>query len=130
MKRILALVFAAVLILSLTGCAETMTLGIGKASRLDIISGVTGRTVELRDPGSIKRISDSLNSLKFRETGRLDTDGWSYALIWFGADGRCMDRLTALGDGRTIIHAGHVYTVRGPGGRIDLELIGSFLKAH
>lgn len=72
MRKITALVFALAVILSFAGCSsDTMTLNIGKASRLELISGVTGRTVELNDAGSIKRISDNINSSNLRAPASL-----------------------------------------------------------
>ncbi len=130
MRKITALVFALAVILSFAGCSsDTMTLNIGKASRLELISGVTGRTVELNDAGSIKRISDNINSLEFTRSGKLNSDSWSCALKWFAADGSCMEKLTVI-DSRTIVHAGSVYTALSSGGRIDLNFLKGFLEAR
>lgn len=130
MKKITALVLALALILSIAGCSsDIMTLNVGRASRLELISGVTGRTVELNDAGSIGRISGNINSLEFARSGRLDSGSWSYALKWFAADGSCTEKLTVI-DSRTIVHSGSAYTVLSPNGGIDLDLLQGFLEAH
>lgn len=130
MRKTTALVLALALILSIAGCSsDTMRLNVGKASRLELISGVTGRTVELDDAGSIGRISNNINSLEFVRSGKLDSGSWSYALKWFAADGCCTEKLTVI-DSRTIVHSGSAYTVLSPSGGIDLDLLQGFLEAH
>lgn len=130
MRKTTALVLALALILSIAGCSsDTMRLNVGKASRLELISGVTGRTVELNDAGSIRRISDNINSLEFARSGKLDSGSWSYALKWFADDGSCTEKLTVI-DSRTIVHSGSAYTVLSPSGGIDLDLLKGFLEAH
>lgn len=130
MKKIAVLIFTLAFILLFTGCAaDTVTLDIGKASRLEIVSAAAGETAELCSAYDISRISDNINSLEFTEVGEPDSDDWAFALIWIAADGSISEKLTVLADGRTVIYEDSAYTVRSVGGSIDLNFIESAFSA-
>ena len=131
MKKLSALTLALVFILSLAGCAaQTKTFDIGKASKLEITSGTNGESGDVTDAACIKQITDNFNALKFKDEGKNDGDGWSYAISWIAEGGSCIEKITVLGDG-SITYGGHYYTVEGSGDKIDLKYIESvFSEAH
>ena len=126
MKRFMALLLAVICMLGLICCAPTrLTFEITDAQSLTITSGTTGEIAEVTDAADIRYITDNINALTFSKNGRLDSDGWSYALRWFDGEGVMIESVTLLGDGYTIIFDDHYYKGMEIDDQIDLAFLES-----
>ena len=134
MRRWLTWVVVLGLVLSAAGCAakpeapeQAVTRENGLAATLRVRSGTTGETIETTDPADIAHITENLEAMTFQDQGEALATGWSYVLTWLDGDGNALQKITLMGDGRTITHDGHFY--KGTDGEIDLEFLEELLLA-
>ena len=124
MKKWTALILALLLAFCLFGCsADETSFEITGAESLVITSGSSGESITVTDAGDIGHITDSVCGLSYSKGGKVDSDGWSWSLIWLDKDGNTIEALTLLGDGTTVIRDGYYYKATGTGAGIDLEFI-------
>ena len=125
MKKIIAMVLCLVLALSIVGCGknDTKTFEITGAEKLTVMSGETGKSIEITNANDIKYITDNINALKYSKGEKVNSDGWSYALQWIDKDGKTIDSLSLLGDGYTVISDGYYYKGMLVDYEIDLEFL-------
>ena len=133
MRRWLAWAVVLALALSTAGCSarseasgQTMTLEIGETKRIMVQSGNRGIRSEITDPADIEYIMENLEAMEFQDQGQVDADGWTYSLEWLDGDGNSLQKITLMGDGRTIIFDNHFY--ESVDGEIDLAFLDDLLS--
>ena len=122
MRLCIILLLAALLVL-LAGCGEKISLDIQDTAAIELRSGNTGDSVTITDPELIAQITDNVTSLRYRDIGTRDANGWSYCVRWLDADGNTLGELFPFG-----WHAewnGRYYEVSG--GTIDTDLFDKLL---
>lgn len=134
MKKISAILLALIGVLGLAGCnkqpsgdppaAEVKTFDISGAEKLTVKSGSTGESMDITSAEDIEYMTDNINALEYSKGEEVNSDGWSYALQWYNANGETIEKLTLLGDGHTIIFDGYYYK----GMSADYEIDLSFLE--
>jgi len=108
MKRIV-MVVCTLIILSMAACSSrTHTFEIKDAAKINVTSGNTGKSVDVTDADSIQYITDNINGLTYSKGKKVNSDGWSYALIWYDKDGKEQKKLTVL-NAYTVIFDGRYY---------------------
>ena len=130
MKKIIAIVFAILCVMSIEGCSnKNMTFDIGEAAKINIKSGLTGEEVNIADNEFIKDITENINSLRFEKNSSTDGKvGYAYMLTWYDADGAEIADITITDEnGYQISHDGYYYKV-GADLNIDIELIDEMLN--
>lgn len=130
MKKIIAIVFAILCVMSVVGCSnKNMTFDIGEAAKINIKSGLTGEEVNIADNEFIKDITENINSLRYEKTSPTDGKvGYAYMLTWYDADGAEIADITITDEnGYQISHDGYYYKV-GADLNIDIELIDEMLN--
>ena len=130
MKKIIAIVFAILCVMSIVGCSnKNMTFDIGEAAKINIKSGLSGEEVNIADNEFIKDITENINSLRFEKTS--STDGkvsYAYMLTWYNADDTEIAAVTITDEnGYQISHDGYYYKV-GADLNIDIALIDEMLN--
>ena len=123
MKKIV-LVVCAFIVLCMAACSSrTHKFEIGDAAKIIVYSGTTGEQVEITDTESIQHITDNINGLTYSKGKKVNSDGWSYALIWYDKDGNEQKKLTVLNE-YTVIYDGRYYK----GMEADYEIDLNFLE--
>ena len=123
MKKI-ALVVCAFIVICMVACSSrTHKFEIGDAAKIIVSSGTTGTQVEITDTENIQYITDNINGLTYSKGEKVNSDGWSYALIWYDKDGNEQKKLTVLNE-NTVIFDGRYYK----GMEADYEIDLAFLK--
>ncbi len=95
---------------------------IGDAAKIIVSSGTTGTQVEITDTENIQYITDNINGLTYSKGEKVNSDGWSYALIWYDKDGNELKKLTVLNE-NTVIFDGRYYKGMEADYEIDLAFI-------
>lgn len=130
MKKIIAIVFAILCVMSIEGCSnKNMTFDIGEAAKINVKSGLTGEEVNIADNEFIKDITENINSLRFEKTSSTDGKvGYAYMLTWYDADGAEIADITITDEnGYQISHDRYYYKV-GADLNIDISLIDEMLN--
>ena len=123
MKRIV-MVVCAFIILCMIGCSpRTHKFEIGDATKITVTSGNTGEQVYITDAESIRYITDNIIGLTYSKGDKVNSDGWSYAFIWYDMDGNEAEKLTVLNED-TIIYDGRYYK----GMEVDYEIDLAFVE--
>ena len=123
MKKI-ALVVCAFIVICMVACSSrTHKFEIGDAPKIIMSSGTTGTHVEITDTENIQYITDNINGLTYSKGEKVNSDGWSYALIWYDKDGNEQKKLTVLNE-NTVIFDGRYYK----GMEADYEIDLAFLE--
>ena len=118
MKK-LVVVVCAFIVLSIVACSSsTHKFEIGDAAKIIVSSGTTGTQVEITDTENIQYITDNINGLTYSKGEKVNSDGWSYALLWYDKDGNELKKLTVLNE----------YTVIYKGMEADYEIDLAFLE--
>ena len=103
--------------------SRTHKFEIGGAAKITVTSGNTGEKVEINDTESIQHITDNINGLTYSKGKKVNSEGWSYTLIWYDKDGNELKKLTVLNE-YTVIYDGRYYK----GMEADYEIDLAFLK--
>ena len=130
MKKIIAIVFAILCVMSIEGCSnKNMTFDIGEAAKINVKSGLTGEEVNIADNEFIKDITENINSLRFEKTSSTDGKvGYAYMLTRYDADGAEIADITITDEnGYQISHDRYYYKV-GADLNIDISLIDEMLN--
>ena len=123
MKKI-ALVVCAFIVICMVACSSrTHKFEIGDAAKIIVSSGTTGTQVEITDTENIQYITDNINGLTYSKGEKVNSDGWSYALLWYDKDGNEQKKLTVLNE-NTVIFDGRYYK----GMEADYEIDLAFLE--
>ena len=139
MKKKVILGISVVLLLALVcvigflsiGCAAgNMTFNIGKASKINIKSGLAGDEANIVDAEKIQQITEDINALRFEKTSKVNGKvGYVYMLTWFDKEGNQVERITITdANGYQISHDGYYYKV-GADLCIDITLINELLNS-
>lgn len=117
-------VFCIFIILCTIACSSrTHKFEIGDAAKIIVSSGTTGTQVEITDTENIQYITDNINGLTYSKGEKVNSDGWSYALLWYDKDGNEQKKLTVLNE-NTVIFDGRYYK----GMEADYEIDLAFLE--
>lgn len=130
MKKHLAIVLAAILVLSLVGCSgQTMRFDIGKASKITVKAGSDGEEVTVTDEALIAEITENINALRFEKTAAAEENAaYDYMLVWFDAENNPIaDIVITEENGYQICHDGYFYKV-GADLSIDMGWINAVLR--
>lgn len=127
MKKI-ALVVCAFIVICMVACSSrTHKFEIGDAAKIIMSSGTTGTHVEITDTENIQYITDNINGLTYSKGEKVNSDGWSYALIWYDKDGNEQKKLTVLNE-NTVIFDGRYYKGMEADYEIDLAFLEKLFK--
>ena len=127
MKKIV-LVVCAFIVLCMAACSSrTHKYEIGDAAKIIVYSGTTGEQVEITDTESIQYITDNINGLIYSKGEKVNSDGWSYALIWYDKDGNEQKKLTVLNE-YTVIFDGRYYEGMEADYEIDLTYLAKLFE--
>ncbi len=130
-KKLTAFVLALVCVLSLMGCADRkMTFDIGEASKIRIMSGLTGDKATISDQAFIQGITENINSLRFEKTASAEgVKGYAYTLTWVDAEDKQIAAISITDEnGYQINHNGYFYKV-GSDQSIDVAFIAETLDS-
>ena len=100
---------------------------IGDAAKIIVSSGTTGTQVEITDTESIRYITDNINGLTYSKGEKVNSDGWSYALILYDKDGNEQKKLTVLNE-HTVIFDGRYYEGMEADYEIDLTYLAKLFE--
>ena len=127
MKKIV-LVVCAFIVLCMVGCSSrTHKFEIGEAAKITVTSGTTGEQVEITETESIQYITDNINALTYSKGEKVNSDGWSYAMIWYDKDGNEQKKLTVLNE-HTVIFDGRYYEGMEADYEIDLTYLAKLFE--
>ncbi|MCD7784348.1 MAG: hypothetical protein LUH18_01985 [Oscillospiraceae bacterium] len=128
MKRFLALVLVFATVLTMVGCAKkTVTFDIDGASKILLMSGSSGETVEITNAETIKYITDNINSMNFnRDTSSKRHNGWSYSLRWYDSEDNLIEHIVVMSSTR-IDYDNYFYNEMDADVEIDIEYLKSLL---
>ena len=126
-KALFPLVLLFVLTAALLFFFRSCTFDLSQAHTLVIQSGTTGEKVEITNPQKIARIANQFVSLRFYRKTKAHSDGWSYSLSWYDAQGNEQGSLTILSPGEAL-WKDHYYTVRG--GVVDTGLLEEWMEIN
>lgn len=126
-KALFPLVLLFVLTAALLFFFRPYTFDLSQAHTLVIQSGTTGEKVEITNPQKIARIADQFVSLRFYRKTKAHSDGWSYSLSWYDAQGNEQGSLTILSPGEAL-WKDHYYTVRR--GVVDTGLLEEWMEIN
>ncbi len=128
MKRILALVLVFATALTMVGCAKkTVTFDIDVASKILLMSGSSGKTVEITDPEIIAYITDNINGMKFnRDESSRQHNGWSYSLRWYDSEDNLIEYIVVMSATR-IDYDNYFYNEMDADVEIDIEFLKELL---
>ncbi len=126
-KALFPLILLLIVIVALLFFFRPRTFDLSQAHTLIIQSGTTGKKVEITNSQKIARIADQFVSLRFFRKTKARSDGWSYSLSWYDAQGNVQGSLTILSPGE-VLWKDHYYTVRG--GVVDTSLLEEWMKTN
>ena len=127
MKKIV-LVVCAFIVLCMVGCSSrTHKFEIGDSAKITVTSGTTGEQVEITETESIQYITDNINALTYSKGEKVNSDGWSYALIWYDQNGIEQKKLTVLSE-YMIIFDGRYYKGMEADHEIDLAFLENLFE--
>ena len=126
-KALFPLLLLFVLTAALLFFFRPRTFDLSQAHTLVIQSGTTGEKAEITNPQKIARIADQFVSLRFYRKTKAHSDGWSYSLSWYDAQGNEQGSLTILSPGEAL-WKDHYYTVRG--GVVDTGLLEEWMETN
>ena len=129
MKKIVLVVCAFIVLCTAACSSRTHKFEIGDAAKIIVSSGTTGDQVEITDTESIQYITDNINGLTYSKGEKVNSDGWSYALIWYDKDGSDLKKLTILNE-YTVIFDGHYYKGTEADYEIDLAFLEKLFEIH
>jgi len=127
MKKIVLVVCAFIVICMVACSSRTHKFEIGDAAKIIMSSGTTGTHVEITDTESIRYITDNINGLTYSKGEKVNSDGWSYALIWYDKDGNEQKKLTVLNE-HTVIFDGRYYEGMEADYEIDLTYLAKLFE--
>ena len=126
-KALFPLILLFVLTAALLFFFRPRTFDLSQAHTLIIQSGTTGKKVEITNSQKIARIADQVVSLRFCRKTKARSDGWSYSLSWYDAQGNEQGSLTILSHGE-VLWKDHYYTVQG--GVVDTGLLEEWMETN
>ncbi len=131
MKRFLALVLVFATVLTMVGCAKkTVTFDIDGASKILLMSGSSGETVEITDEETIKYITDNINSMTFnRHESSRQHNGWSYSLRWYDSDDNLIEYIVVMNATR-IDYDNYFYNEMDADVEIDIAYLEELLSEN
>ena len=131
MKKFIAFALVLACVIGLVGCTgRNTTFNIGKASKINIKSGLTGDEANIVVAEKIQQITEDINALRFEKTSKVNGKvGYVYMLTWFDKEGNQVERITITdANGYQISHDGYYYKV-GADLCIDITLINELLNS-
>ena len=99
MKKIFLLIITASLLLSAVSCKKDGIPEIEYSESIRIFSGSMGRSVNINDCETIKRLTDEINSLEVTNGRRDNTDGFTFEISWQNGDGERIESVRIYGEG-------------------------------
>ena len=127
MKKIV-LVVCAFIVLCMVACSSrTHKFEIGDAAKIIVTSVTNGEQVEITDTESIQHITDNINGLTYSKGEKVNSDGWSYGLIWYDQNGIEQKKLMVLSE-CMIIYDGRYYKGMEADHEIDLAFLGNLFE--
>ena len=129
MKKIVLIVCVFIVLCTVACSSRTHKLEIGDAAKIIVTSGTTGEQVEITDTESIQYITDNINGLTYSKGEKVNSDGWSYALIWYDKDGNEQKKLTVQNE-YMIIFEGRYYKGIEADYEIDLVFLEKLFEAY
>lgn len=106
----------------------TLDVDTGAIAKIELRSGMTGKSIEITDEDGIYRITSDINKLQFQKKGSAaGQGGWSYWLIWYDAQGNEMESFTINGDNRIVKDD---YFYQSVNGTLDNEYYKELLQGH
>ena len=127
MKKIVLVVCAFIVLCTVACSSRTHKFEIGDAAKITVTSGTTGEQVEITDTESIRYITDNINGLSYSKGEKVNSDGWSYAMIWYDKDGNEQKKLTVLNE-HTVIFDGRYYEGMEADYEIDLTYLAKLFE--
>ncbi|MCC8196730.1 MAG: hypothetical protein LIO49_08055 [Ruminococcus sp.] len=131
MKRIFVLILTVAVALTMVGCAEkVVTFNIDGASKILLMSGSSGETVEITDPETIAYITDNINSMTFNrdESSRQHND-WSYSLRWYDSEDNLIEYIVIMSATR-IDYDNYFYNEMDADVEIDIAYLEELLSGE
>ncbi|MCD7772090.1 MAG: hypothetical protein LUH23_08420 [Oscillospiraceae bacterium] len=124
MKRFLALVLVFAVALTMVGCAKKIvTFDIDGASKILLMSGSSGETVEITDEETIKYITDNINGMTFnQDISSRHHNGWSYSLRWYDSEDNLIEYIVVMSATRTD-YDNYFYNEMDADSEIDIEFL-------
>ncbi len=131
MKRIIALILALAVALTMVGCAKkTVTFDIDGASKILLMSGSSGVTVEITDPETIEYITHNINLMTFsRDTSSKYHSGWSYSLRWYDSEDNLIEYIVVMSATR-IDYDSYFYNEMSSDMEIDIGYLNELLDSE
>ena len=127
MKKILLVVCIIVMLSTVACSSRTHKFEIGDSAKITVTSGTTGEQVEITETESIQYITDNINALTYSKGEKVNSDGWSYALIWYDQNGIEQKNLTVLSE-YMIIYDGRYYKGMEADHEIDLVFLENLFE--
>ena len=127
MKKILLVVCIIVMLSTVACSSRTHKFEIGEAAKITVTSGTTGEQVEITETESIQYITDNINALTYSKGEKVNSDGWSYAMIWYDKDGNEQKKLTVLNE-HTVVFDGRYYEGMEADYEIDLTYLAKLFE--
>ena len=98
------------------------------AVKMKIFSGATGESLETEDTEVIAHITENISSLEFTRGKKEKTDGYTYSIFWYGADGKELEALHLTGANSLIKKDRHYESAGSVNSEIDLAYIQALFE--
>ena len=129
MKRRLVLICLALIcgltLLFVVGHSTEKTFDIKGVTRIAVMSGSTGKNVDITDQDLIQQITDNISSIRFKRGSRINSSGWSYNIRWYDAGGQEIENITTGANGTNLFYDGYNWSA--VSGSIDTMLLDGVL---
>lgn len=127
MKKIVLFILMLYYTLYLAGCSSEKSFNITGISKIELLSGNTGATVEITDEEEIAYITNNINAMMFsKEKSSKDTTGWSYWLKWYDSDNNLKEEIIVMSEYR-IEYKDYFYTCKNADLEIDIAFLDKLL---
>lgn len=124
-KHLILISLTLICCLFLTSCDKKMTFAIENTETILVMSGTTGKSIEITDKDIIQQITDNINSLSFERGSRINSSGWGYNIRWYNAAGDEIENMSTGGTGTNLFYDGYNWSI--VSGNIDTELLDEVL---
>lgn len=88
------------ILLVISGCsASVKEFSIRNADHIVLVSGNTGRSVEITDGETIDKVTGNITEQSFKQgKSSKDQSGWSYRLTWYNSEDKEIEKIIVMTD--------------------------------
>ena len=107
---------------------EETDMDLESVSHIEVMSGLTGEKITVKDTGSVQRVMDDIESLKYKKKGAIEGAGYAYRIRFYNENYDELGRIFITEEnGHQISYEGYYYLVEADQ-NINVDYLEELLK--